>query len=152
VSVGLRNDRQLLRGLLDLGVVLLAVGVIDLSVEEEQFLLEFLTLSDQKGKFPFIVLALITKEHIGLDEFMAFLLQLLLPVDHFILNLLLVGIGLQFIEFLLRSDQLLLVLLNQLRLFLVEMRMQLHVQLFNQGIEVGFCLLDGLDVGPIGRG
>lgn len=123
-------------------LVLLFVGVVDLPVEKQQLFLEFLALRDEEGEFALVVLALAAEEHVGLDEFVALLLELLLPLDHLVLDLLLVGVGLELVELLLRLDQLLLVLLDQLCLLLVEVVVQLHVQLLDQTVQVGLCLLN----------
>jgi hypothetical protein len=73
-------------------LILLLIGIADLTIEEEQFLLEFLPLGDQDCKFPLIVLALITEEEVGLDEFVPFFFELLLAFDHLVLYLLFVGV------------------------------------------------------------
>ena len=127
-------------------LVLFLIGIIDLSIEEEKFFLQLFPLGHKKGQFSFIVFALIAEEHVGLDEFEPFLLQFFLSFDHPILDLLLVGARLELVEFLLGSDQFIFILLDQLSLFLMEMRVQFHVEVLNQRVEVGFCVLDCLDI------
>lgn len=125
-------------------LVLLLMRVVDLSIEEQQFLLQFLALCDKQCQFALVVLAFAAEEHVGLDEFISFLLQLLLPFNHLVLDLLLVGVGLQLVELFLRLDQLLLVLLDQLGLLLVEVVVQLEVELLDETVQVGLGLLDVL--------
>lgn len=116
------DDWQLFLGCLAVtdDLVLLLMCVVDLSIEEEQLFLQFLSLRNQQCQFALVVLAFAAEEHIGLNEFIPFLLQFLLPFYHLVLDLFLVGVGLQLVEFLLRLDQLFLVLFNQLGLLLVE--------------------------------
>lgn len=126
-------------------LVLPLVGGVELGVEEDQFPLEFLALSYEVGEFLLVLLALGAEEDVGLDEVVPLPLQFLLPLEHLVLDLFLVGGALQLVEFLLRLDQLSLVLLDEGLLLVMEMLVQLGVQFLDGLVEGGLGLLDGVD-------
>lgn len=85
-------------------------GRVYLGIKEDQFPLQFLPLCNQIRQFFLIILTLGAKEDIRLNKLMPFPFKFLLPLQHLILNFLLISSTLQLIKFLLSINQFLFIL------------------------------------------